>query len=110
PPHFSAVGDLQAREIAVLGEHVGAIAVDGRRAARARSAIVGAGRSERLRPQPSSVGAAQRVDDALTAFRALDENAIALDGDGTIAAADRRNRPGHWRPGCGPLLQQADLF
>ena len=69
-----AVG-LEAREVAVLGEHVEAIAVDGRRAARSSAPIgphlVSIG-SERLRPHFLAVGAIERDDEAVAAARALE--------------------------------------
>ena len=61
-----AVG-LQARQIAVLGEHVQTIAIDGRRAARPGALIgqhPGFDRAERLRPDFLAVGSIERDDEA----------------------------------------------
>src|SRR4029453_7934037 len=65
-PDRGAIG-LEARQIAVLAEHVQAIPVDRRRAARTRSLVVRLRRAQRFRPELLSVRAIEGNDDAVSA-------------------------------------------
>jgi hypothetical protein len=69
--------DLESHQVAVLAEHVQAVAVDGRCAAWSRSSIVGLRCAERLRPDFFPIRTIERYDDAVAAASALDEDEIA---------------------------------
>ena len=87
-PDRRPVLGLEAGEVAILGEHVHAIAIHGRRAARAAAAVAVTGRAERLRPEAAAVRPAQHVHDALAAVRALDEDAVRRDRHRAVALAE----------------------
>ena len=72
--------DLQAHQIAILAEDIDTIAVDGRRAARSRTAIVVARAADRLRPEVLAVCPVHDRDDAVAIHQSLNEHAIAGDG------------------------------
>src|SRR6185503_3536664 len=63
-PDRRAACRSEAGEITVLGEHVEAIAVDGRRAARPGTAIVAAAAADGFRPLDAAVGAVEARDRA----------------------------------------------
>ena len=92
---IGAVGEGEAREVAALGEDVHPVAVDRRRPARPRPAIVVAAASNRSPPDDPAVGAVQARDGAgaLGRVQRLDEDAIALHGNRSVAGAQSRNRP-----------------
>ena len=109
-PHLGAVCCLHAKEIAVFGERVQAIAVQRRRASRAGSAVVVPGSAERLRPDAFPIGAIQAEDEALPAVGALHEDAIAFDRQRSVAGAETGGGPHDCRSGRGPLWQQTGLL
>ena len=110
-PDDCSVRGAQAGEIAALGQHVDAIAVDGRRAARPRAAIVVASRTEDAHPDRLAVGAIEARDHALPIAHPLHVDAVALHGDRAVAGAEHRPPT---RPPAVPIaataLEQAGLL
>ena len=111
-PEDRPVG-LEAREVAVLGEHVQAIAVDGRRAARPRAPIAPHprfNRPERLRPHFLAVRPIERDDDTVVAARTLKIDAVACHGHRSITRPEVVRRPDEARTAGGPLFQEPGLL
>src|SRR6185436_16450475 len=78
----------------------------GRRTARSGAAVVLTPRTEILRPDLTAIEAIQRDGDALAVAKALDEDAVAGDGQRAVTGAEVLSGPERRRTAWRPLCEQ----